>query len=277
MNCQKCGQETFMPFRCPYCGGLFCDAHRLPENHACPRMDLARAPRKDVPPQMIAPRASSYEYSISFGQPRQTSNRVYMSPKEAKHLTVAAALVVAIGFSMIFYLGYMSYMGWTWTMTSAFALLLTASFLIHEMAHKITAQKRGLWAEFRLTTWGALLTLASVILPFKLISPGAVMISGPAKMKEIGEISIAGPSVNLILEVVFVAGTFLSGYPYTSLFALLAFINATIAVFNLIPFGILDGYKIYTWNKMAWALMFAVAVAFAIPAVLMSINYLYLF
>ena len=226
---------------------------------------------------MIAPRASSYEYSISFGQPRQTSNRVYMSPKEAKHLTVAAALVVAIGFSMIFYLGYMSYMGWTWTMTSAFALLLTASFLIHEMAHKITAQKRGLWAEFRLTTWGALLTLASVILPFKLISPGAVMISGPAKMKEIGEISIAGPSVNLILEVVFVAGTFLSGYPYTSLFALLAFINATIAVFNLIPFGILDGYKIYTWNKMAWGLMFAVAVAFAIPAVLMSMNYLYLF
>jgi Zn-dependent protease len=37
------------------------------------------------------------------------------------------------------------------------------------------------------------------------------------------------------------------------------------AVFNLIPFGILDGYKIYSWNKKVWVLAFAVAVVLALP------------
>ncbi len=27
--------EYYLPFRCPICGGLFCEAHRLPENHQC--------------------------------------------------------------------------------------------------------------------------------------------------------------------------------------------------------------------------------------------------
>jgi Zn-dependent protease len=168
----------------------------------------------------------------------------------------------------------MDFLGWTWAMTSVFALLLTASFLVHEMAHKITAQKRGLWAEFRLTTWGAMLTLISVILPFKLISPGAVMISGPAKLDEVGKISIAGPSINLALCSMFLGAAFIPS-SYMSLFCIVAFINATIAVFNLIPFGILDGFKIYNWNKKVWVLAFAVAVALAVPSYMMASPYIY--
>ncbi len=34
--CDFCNQETgFLPFKCNYCGGKFCNTHRLPENHAC--------------------------------------------------------------------------------------------------------------------------------------------------------------------------------------------------------------------------------------------------
>lgn len=33
--CQNCGKKTTMPFRCKYCGGVFCGEHRLPESHDC--------------------------------------------------------------------------------------------------------------------------------------------------------------------------------------------------------------------------------------------------
>jgi hypothetical protein len=30
--------EYYMPYKCPFCGGYFCDKHRLPENHKCKNM-----------------------------------------------------------------------------------------------------------------------------------------------------------------------------------------------------------------------------------------------
>jgi Zn-dependent protease len=256
-----------MPFQCPYCGGQFCSQHRLPENHTCPRIGLAHAQKQETVAEVLAPKRNSYEFSISFGQPRNVKGHVYMSPTELKHLIPAALLIVGIGFSIVFYNQFFSgyFLDWGLTEMSVFAVLLTASFLIHEMAHKVIAQIRGLWAEFRLTKWGAVITLISVFTPFRLISPGAVMISGPARLKEIGEISIAGPSTNITLSVVFLAAAFapLPG-AYPTLFFLLASFNAFIAVFNLIPFGILDGFKIYNWNKKVWILAFALGAALTI-------------
>lgn len=279
MNCQMCGQDTLMPFHCPYCGGQFCSQHRLPENHACPRIGAAaHTQRQETVAEVFAPKQNSYEFSVSYSQPRRVSGHVYISPKELKHLAVAILLVIGIGFSIVFYAGYMTYFGWTWTMATIYALGLTASFFIHEMAHKITAQKRGLWSEFRLTTWGAVLTLASVILPFKLISPGAVMISGPAKLDEVGKLSIAGPATNMVLSAAFLGASFMFvqywQFPWWWLFLSLAMFNAIIAIFNLIPFGILDGYKIYHWNKRVWALAFAVAVALAVPSYYLASPFL---
>jgi len=34
-KCEYCGREVLLPFKCPYCGGLFCAEHRLPEKHEC--------------------------------------------------------------------------------------------------------------------------------------------------------------------------------------------------------------------------------------------------
>ena len=34
-SCAICGEGTTLPFRCKFCGGLFCADHRLPENHNC--------------------------------------------------------------------------------------------------------------------------------------------------------------------------------------------------------------------------------------------------
>jgi Zn-dependent protease len=38
-----------------------------------------------------------------------------------------------------------------------------------------------------------------------------------------------------------------------------ALINAFMAVFNLIPFGVLDGLKVFRWSKPVWLVLFALA------------------
>ncbi len=272
MKCQACNQETLLPFRCPYCGGQFCSAHRLPENHACPRIDFARSQRQE---QVITPQSyNSYQYSHSLGQPKREKH-VYFSHKEIRHISVAALLVIGIGFSIGLYGNYLGgfYPQWTLDMMAIFAVIMTASFLIHEIAHKIMGQKNGLWAEFRLTTWGAVLTLVSVFLPFKMISPGAMMLSGQPNGEEIVKISIAGPATNIILSTALLGSAFaIVSSPYAAILFFAAYINAFMAVFNLVPFGILDGYKIFSFNKKIWALSFAVGSALAVVTYLFTFG-----
>jgi len=38
-QCDVCGGEEGMPYRCRFCGGTFCGEHRLPENHNCPGLE----------------------------------------------------------------------------------------------------------------------------------------------------------------------------------------------------------------------------------------------
>lgn len=267
-------QETLFPFRCPYCGGQFCSAHRLPENHACPKIEFARAQRQE---EVIVPQSyNSYQYTYSLGQPFKRKDHIFFSPKELKHITIAALLVIGIGFSIGLYGNYFGgfVFEWTWDMMAVFAVIMIISFLAHEIAHKIIAQKKGLWAEFRLTTWGAVLTFASIFLPFRMISPGAMMIAGSPNADEIVNISLAGPITNIIFSTTllgFAFALFPSTYAYAMMLFFAAYINAFIAVFNLIPFGILDGYKIFSWNKKIWAL------AFTVSAALTVVTYLYAF
>jgi Zn-dependent protease len=259
MKCEKCQQETFLPFQCPYCGGRFCAAHHLPESHDCPKMELVNAPKEAATIQ----KPNSYEYKVTFGSSRRSSGRIYFSPKELKHLTIAALLVIFIGLMSGVYSSIFPQTSLP-VSTAAFTIILTASFFMHEIAHKVTAQKRGLWAEFRLTLWGAIITLISAISPlFKIISPGAVMISGPADRKEIAKISIAGPITNVVLATALLSAAFAPS-PFSLAFFYGAFFNAFIALFNLIPIGVLDGLKIFSWNRKMWACVFAPSLALVI-------------
>ena len=267
MKCQACTQDVQLPFSCPYCGGQFCSAHRLRENHSCPKINAARAQRQEA---VMQPQSyNSYNYSYVFGQQAfKRKYRVYFSQKEVKHIGIAAALVVGIGFSIGLYGNFFGgfLFEWTWVMMAAFAAIMTASFLVHELAHKIIAQKKGMWAEFRLTTWGAVLTFASIFLPFRMIAPGAMMIGGSVPSGEdIVKISIAGPITNLVFSSALLGCAFVvlpSMFAYLLFFA--AYINAFMAVFNLIPIGILDGYKIFSFNKKLWVLAFVPAVVLTI-------------
>jgi Zn-dependent protease len=272
MKCQACNQETTLPFTCPHCGGQFCSVHRLPENHACPKLNEARTQHQQ---QVMNPQTyGSYSYSYVYGKdPYKRQYRVRFSQKELKHVLIAAALVVGIGFSMALY----GFWWWTWDVMAVFAAAMTVSFLAHEMGHKVFAQKAGMWAEFRLTTWGAVLTLASVFLPFKMIAPGAMMIGGSMpSAKDMMKISIAGVIINLAFSGLFLGLAF--AMPFNAAFFVMflfsAYINAFMAVFNLIPFGVLDGYKIFSLNKAVWAAAFVPAVILTIATYLYMVSFL---
>lgn len=277
MKCEACMQETLLPFRCQHCGGQFCGTHRLPENHACPKIDAARTQRQE---QVMTNQAyGSYNYSYVYGQDLyKRKNHIYTSPKELKHIGIAAALVIGIGFSIGLYATlFPNFAGfnftWTWGMMAVFAIIMVASFLTHEIGHKIIAQRRGLWAEFRLTTWGAVLTFASIFLPFRMIAPGAMMIGGTLQKKDdLVKISLAGPITNLIYSGIFLglAFTLPLTFDWGSMLLFAAYINAFMAVFNLVPFGVLDGFKIFSFDKKLWAIVFVPS------AILAIITFLYI-
>jgi Zn-dependent protease len=245
--------EEMLPFRCPYCNGYFCAAHRLPENHECPEIWRATAPR-EAPPRVVVETRTPYKYKITF-EPRPATRTFWFSPTEIRHLTISALLVTAVGL-MWFHLEFYGI-----EIIVGSALIFMMAFLLHEIAHKLMAQHYGLWAEFRLTLFGALLTLISIISPFKIISPGAVMIAGYADKEIVGRTALAGPATNIVISIVS-----LIIYRFSNLFVayMSTTFNAWIAIINLIPFGILDGWKVFNWDKIIWFITFVTSIALII-------------
>jgi len=259
MQCDKCQKEVFLPFKCPYCGGYFCAEHRLPENHNCLQIEKARAPTQ-ITSTTVVQKHELPEYSVTYVPVEPLNNgKVHFSVKEVQHLTIAALLVMGIAISLIIFPGFR--ISVNPTIIAALATTLVVSFFTHEMAHKITAQKHGFWAEFRLTFMGAILTLFSIMSPyFKVISPGAVIVSGLADKESLGKVSIAGPSTNIVLSAAFFATSFVSAEnALAPIFLFGAAFNAWIALFNLIPLGILDGFKVFAWNKRIWISTFVIS------------------
>jgi Zn-dependent protease len=257
--------EEMLPFRCPYCNGYFCVAHRLPENHECPEIWRATAPREG--PRVVVETRTPYEYKITF-EPRPTTRTFWFSPTEIRHLTVSAFLVTAVGVSMLGFRRLPSL-----AILAGSALVFVSVFLLHEIAHKLVAQHFGLWAEFRLTIFGALLTLISIISPFKIISPGAVMIAGYADREIVGKTALAGPATNLLLSSVsFFLFAVLPRGSFSTIALLSALFNAWIALFNLFPFGILDGWKVFNWDKMVWTIAFVSSIALTVSTYFAYLN-----
>jgi Zn-dependent protease len=108
-----------------------------------------------------------------------------------------------------------------------------------------------------------ILALVMSFFGFILAAPGAVMISGRVDKARNGKISAAGPIVNLVLAIIFLALAFLQ---LPNLFKDIAFygfmINSWLALFNMIPFWLFDGAKIIRWNKMIYGSIVAVAFLF---------------
>ena len=135
-------------------------------------------------------------------------------------------------------------------------VVVGTGFLLHEMGHKIVAQRFKYFAEFR--SFDEMLFLAIILSFFGFVfaAPGAVMIGGRGiKTSHNGKISAAGPFVNIILGILFLVLM----YSTTGFISIVGFwgarINAWLALFNLLPFCVFDGSKVFRWNKGVWLLL----------------------
>jgi Zn-dependent protease len=172
------------------------------------------------------------------------------------HLLIGAALVLAVGLSWLVFSVGASPMG-----LALDAALFVLAFLLHEMAHKFSAMRYGYFAEFRLQTWGAILTAISVVIPFfKIVAPGATVIYGPDDPQLMGRTAMWGPATNMSMAAALMAASY-AVPPLGPYLSMAAYMNSFIAFFNLIPLGILDGLKVLRWSKGIWAAAFAASVA----------------
>ncbi len=179
--------------------------------------------------------------------------KITTSKKEIKDL-IKAWVAISIAFGIVLYYreGYLAFL--------IAAIAVGFGFLFHELGHKIVAQHYNLYAEFR--SFDQMLILAILMAYFLKIvfaAPGAVMIKGTHYLdsKKNGKISLSGPLVNIILAFIFLILVSFKIFPTISGWGL--FINALIALFNMIPFGNFDGAKILRWNKPIYFIVVFVA------------------
>ncbi len=141
---------------------------------------------------------------------------------------------------------------------------IITAFFFHEMSHKFTAQRFGLWAEYRWFPQGLRLALLlGVFTPFVFAAPGAVMFRGNSRTFETGYIAMAGPLANIIIAIITLPLFLFEFYEpglISSIIGFICLINAILAFFNLLPFGPLDGTKIIRWNATVWIFLFIIAV-----------------
>ena len=107
------------------------------------------------------------------------------------------------------------------------------------------------------------LALLGSLIGFVFAAPGAVYIQPQVKKgfawtihrltkKEFGLIAAAGPVINILFGFVFVY--IIPYFPnYNSIIYLAARFSFFLALFNMLPFGPLDGAKVSDWSWAAWA------------------------
>ena len=247
IQCYTCGLLDGFPFRCNYCKEYFCSNHRNPIHHSCPFLYSYNKRKQDTLFNDKQYKKSTHPGLRSIGNLLS----IKTSKTELLHLSLATALVICVGLSLNNY----RYFSWQ------FLAIFTSAFLVHELAHKFLAQYYGSWAEFRAEIYGLILTAISAlpIMPFKFIAPGAVMVRLNDRSK-FGRVALVGPLTNLAMGFSFLVLTLTYG-SYNPYFAVGASFNGWIAMFNLIPMGVLDGQKIFDWNKLVWGAAMAAAMA----------------
>ena len=113
-KCEYCGKEVLLPFRCKFCGGYFCEEHRLPEKHNCPNIPKplplgpASRPAKD-PYALTRPRKKKEdqarkkvkeiivsEESVSESDIEKPKSKSWFSKKKAISIFFACLVIGAL-------------------------------------------------------------------------------------------------------------------------------------------------------------------------------------
>ncbi len=188
-----------------------------------------------------------------------------MRVKEFRDIVISA-LVLALAFGIALSGGFRAFQqpGILVLVIGMSLVAVSLGFILHELGHRLIARRFGYFAEYSMSPKGLMVALGFSLFGFIFAAPGAVMIypkaaawgTGSLDRQKVGLISVAGPTTNIGLAVLFLV---LDIIQPTLLFTLGAQINIWLALFNLIPFGPLDGAKILKWSKGIWLITIAVA------------------
>lgn len=183
-----------------------------------------------VPPRLITVRGPG-------------GTRYYFTPRELMELAISIA-VITFSFSLVLgrFDDFLSYLG------PALVGVCTG-FLLHELAHKMVAQKRGLWCEYRMWAEGLALAFITSIFGFLIVAPGAVVVHDLLDRGTEGRMAFAGPFTNLLVA--------LASLPFLLFGGLIGFtahlviiVNTVLLLFNMLPISQMDGSKIWQWNRL---------------------------
>lgn len=184
---------------------------------------------------------------------------VQFSTEEIGHLLLSL-FILSFAFSLVLYRETIFANGFVYKPIFFLQSLLVVglAFILHEeLGHKTVAQRYGYWAEYRAWPTGLFLAFIMAVLTkgsFVFAAPGAVTISRGylthhAGKEQMGKIAVAGSVVNIILSVLFITLSLLFS---SHLFAMAAQVNVWLALFNMIPIGMLDGAKVFHWDRRVW-------------------------
>ncbi|HEX6289951.1 MAG TPA: hypothetical protein VFZ66_12215 [Herpetosiphonaceae bacterium] len=146
--------------------------------------------------------------------------------------------------------------------------------ILHEWAHRVVARYFGATAHFVANDAMLVISILIAFSGFLFAAPGAVWHSGWLTKRQSGLIAAAGPITNMILALLF-AGAFvlaqsIAASPLIVVGLALGFsINALLGVFNMLPFGPIDGAKVLSWNGAVFGLLIGIAalIAFGLPRI----------
>lgn len=198
-----------------------------------------------------------------------------ITKNERKDLLIAW-IVISAGFGFVFARNANSIESGVVYIFASF-LTVGVGFIFHEMAHKFTAIHYGFWAEFKKdNTMLALSFIMAITLGIIFAAPGAAYIYATYISREQnGKISAAGPFTNLMLCIPFAILLAIGFFITNDILKLIGFmgvqVNAMLAAFNMIPFSILDGKKVYDWSKPTWLVLASLAVAILIMSVVVQV------
>ena len=184
---------------------------------------------------------------------------IKFSRQEIIHILIAmAVLTIAFSFAFVNYPP-LSHIDEVIGFLPLSFLAIATAFFCHEIAHKYMGQKFGYWSEFRMYPQGLLFALfLGIATGIVFAAPGAVQIFGRPTKEEMGKIAVAGPLTNLILGLLFAGVWYFSVGIIASISFFIAYINMFLAFFNLLPFGPLDGRKIFRWKKEVWGILIGI-------------------
>lgn len=218
-ECDKCGENTSMPYKCNRCGEKFCSDHRLPEKHDCRMMD-----RGGTDPDVVVEvekQRSDDESRIQELTPESidTSNvwdRLDGEVTKLFGLTIAAVYVLQ--FIILFTLGQDAHSTlfvleplnvhhvWTWITSifshspnSLFHILGNGIILIFfgSLLEKVIGSRRYFYL---FITSGIIAGLSQVTLSYLLGSPGiGVLGASGALLSVLGVLTVYKPDMTVYL------------------------------------------------------------------------------